>query len=61
MAEIEYTQSDKIDLIAVEGAVLIESNAHKFFDELWVTTLDKKTAFDRINKRNPNLSSDEIQ
>ena len=45
--EIEYKKQMRIDgfkdysLVAVEGAVLIESNTSKFFDELWVLTLDK--------------------
>jgi dephospho-CoA kinase len=46
--------------VAVEGAVLIEANAAQFFDELWVLTLDRKIAFDRVTKRNPNLSAEEI-
>ena len=46
--------------MAVEGAVLIEANAAQFFDELWVLTLDRKTAFDRVTKRNPNLTANEI-
>ena len=32
------------DLIAVEGAILIEANTYKFFDELWVVTLSKERA-----------------
>ena len=46
--------------MAVEGAILIESNSYKFFDELWVLKLDKQTAFERVKKRNPNLSETEI-
>ena len=29
-----------ISIVAVEGAVLIEANSTKFFDEMWVLTLD---------------------
>jgi dephospho-CoA kinase len=42
-----------IDVVAVEGAVLIEANTHTMFDELWVTTLDKEAAVQRVMKRNP--------
>ena len=48
-------------MIAVEGAVLIESNNMGFFDELWVVTLDREVALERIQKRNPNLSDTEIR
>ena len=34
----------KHDMIAVEGAILIEANTYKFFDELWVVTLPKDQA-----------------
>ena len=44
------------DLIAIEGATIIESGTAKFFDELWVLTLDKESAFRRVQVRNPNLS-----
>lgn len=50
----------KYDIVAVEGAILVESNTYKFFDELWVLKLDKPTAFSRVKKRNPNLSDVEI-
>ena len=43
------------DIIAVEGAVLIEAKTYKMFDELWVTTLDKEEAVKRVLKRNPHL------
>jgi hypothetical protein len=32
---------------------LIEAKTIKMFDELWVTTLDKEEAVQRVNKRNP--------
>ncbi len=41
--------------MAVEGAVLIEAETYKMFDELWVTTLDKEEAVKRVLTRNPNL------
>ena len=44
MLEVETKYSELYDIIAVEGAVLIESRAYKFFDEVWVTTLDKEDA-----------------
>lgn len=55
MQEVEYRYGDKYDIIAVEGAVLIEAKTTKMFDELWVTTLDKEEAVQRVLKRNPNL------
>ena len=35
-------QKSKYDLIAVEGAILIEANTFPMFDELWVVTLPKE-------------------
>ena len=35
---------DKYDAVAVEGAVIIEAKTLSFFDEIWVTTLDKEEA-----------------
>lgn len=43
-------------MIAVEGAVLIEARTYPMFDELWVTTLDKEDAVQRVLKRNQNLT-----
>ena len=51
----------KYDLIAVEGAILIEAQTYTFFDELWVVTLPKDQAFKRIKDRNPDLQDDEIR
>lgn len=31
------------------------------FDELWVTTLEKKDAVERVMKRNPNLSERNVR
>ena len=42
--EIEQNNNDMYDIIAVEGAVLIEARTYVFFDELWVTTLPKEIA-----------------
>ena len=36
------------DLIAVEGAILIEANTYPFFDEMWVVTLPKEIAVKRV-------------
>ena len=35
---------DKYDIIAVEGAVLIEARTYPMFDEIWVATLEKQDA-----------------
>eukprot|EP00347_Sterkiella_histriomuscorum_P005384 403356820 len=56
MSEMEYRHGDKYDVIAVEGAILIEMNTHVLMDEVWVTTLDKEDAVQRVMKRNPNLT-----
>ena len=52
----EIDQSGDYDIIAVEGATIVESSTYKFFDELWVLTLDKESAFKRVKQRNPELS-----
>ena len=57
---IEKDISPEIDILAVEGAVLIESGNYKNFDEVWVTKLDKKIAFTRIKERNPELQEQQI-
>ena len=51
----------KYDLIAVEGAILIEAKTYGFFDEMWVVTLPKETAMERVKVRNPDLSDEQIQ
>ena len=48
-------------VIAVEGATLIEANAATYFDDLWVVTLPKEQAFQRVRNRNPNLSDSDIR
>lgn len=52
---LEVEASGKYDILAVEGAVLIEANTHPMFDEIWVTTLDKELAVQRVVQRNPQL------
>jgi len=53
-SEIEYKKSTGVPgfedyhLVAVEGAGLIEAGTSRFFDEIWVTTLDREAAFRRI-------------
>jgi hypothetical protein len=42
ISEVEF--SHKYDIIAIEGAVIIEANTYKRMDEVWVTTLDKEEA-----------------
>lgn len=49
-------KSGKYDLIAVEGAILIEANTYKFFDELWVVTLPKELALQRALARDSHLT-----
>lgn len=39
---------------------MIEANYMDILDELWVLKLSKEEAFERVKKRNPNLTSDEI-
>ena len=56
LEEIAAQRRDEVDIVAVEGAVLIEARTFQMFDELWVTTLDKEDAVKRVVKRNPNLS-----
>ena len=48
-------------IIAVEGATLIEANAATYFDDIWVVTLPKEVAFQRVRDRNPTLSEIEIR
>ncbi len=60
-SEVEYCHSDKYDIIAVEGAVIIEAKTYPLFDELWVTTLEKEEAVQRVLKRNPNLDEKQVR
>jgi len=53
---VEHTHKEDFDIIAVEGAVLIEAKTYPFFDEIWVTKLDKEQAVWRVLERNPNLN-----
>ena len=46
------------DIIAVEGAILIEANTYPFFDELWVVTLPKEIALERIMERDAHLTTE---
>ena len=41
----EIETQNQHDIVAVEGAILTEANMESFFDDLWVLTLDKETAF----------------
>ena len=52
---------DKYDMVAVEGAILIEAKSYLFFDELWVVTLPKEQAIERIRVRNPDLPEQQIR
>ena len=51
----------KVPILATEGAIIIESNAYKYFDEIWVVCLPKEMAVGRILKRNPELSEKEAR
>ena len=53
-------QQKQFDIIAVEGAILIEANTYKLFDELWVVTLPKEEAKKRVRIRNPELTETQI-
>ncbi len=55
-----FARDRRFDIIAVEGATLIEANAAMYFDDLWVVTLPKEEAFKRVRVRNPNLSEADI-
>lgn len=56
IAEVESRYSEDYDIIAVEGAVLIEQRTYLMLDELWVTKLPKRDALQRVCLRNPNLT-----
>ena len=43
-------------MIAVEGAILIEANTYPFFDEMWVVTLPKEIALQRVIERDAHLT-----
>ena len=49
------------DMIAVEGAILIEANTYPFFDEMWVVTLPKEIAMKRVLERDAHLNEAMIQ
>ena len=57
--EFKYVEENlykDYDIIAVEGAILIEAKTSPYFDEMWVTTLRKDLALKRVLQRNPELS-----
>lgn len=54
-------EEKKFKIVAVEGAVLIESGTYKLFDEMWAVTLSKEHAYERIKIRNPNLTEEDIR
>ena len=56
----EYADRKNFQMIAVEGATLIEAKATGYFDDLWVVTLPKEEAFKRVKIRNPQLSDEDI-
>ena len=53
-------ERDKREIVAVEGAVLIETGTYKEFDEVWVITIPKDEAFQRVKVRNPEMPDQDI-
>jgi len=51
--EFERTIKDEkeIDIVFIEGAILIESNLSPLFNEIWLTKFDKEKALERIIQR----------
>ena len=58
---VDNLKKGTYDLMAIEGAILIEAKTYKFFDELWVVTLPKEEALKRVKERNPNLPEEDIK
>ena len=54
----QIEQAKSHDIIAVEGAILIEANTYPFFDELWVVTLPKEIALQRVMERDAHLTEE---
>ena len=64
LEHFEYVDSlprGTFDFMAVEGAILIEAKTYRFFDELWVVTLPKEVALERVKERNPELPERDIE
>eukprot|EP01022_Parablepharisma_sp_SALTPOND_P015279 TRINITY_DN2145_c0_g2_i1.p3 TRINITY_DN2145_c0_g2~~TRINITY_DN2145_c0_g2_i1.p3 ORF type:complete len:260 (+),score=19.98 TRINITY_DN2145_c0_g2_i1:71-781(+) len=49
------------DVVFIEGAVIIEAGWNKYFDEMWVTTLPKEKALERLLKRNKNIPKEQAE
>ncbi len=57
----QMKKSIRPDILFVEGAVIIEAGWGKYFDEIWVTTLPKKEALERLLNRNKNLPKEQAE
>lgn len=55
-----WANQARFSMIAVEGAIIIEANTYKLFDEIWVVTLSKEEARKRVRERNPELTETQI-
>jgi len=53
--EVEYPP-----FVICECAILYEAGLEQYFDKVWVVDTPFKTRFERIKKRNPNLSETDI-
>ena len=45
----------------MEGAILIEAKTYPFFDELWVVTLPKEVAVNRVLERDAHLNEAQVR
>ena len=54
----EDNLNNHFDILAVEGAVIIEGGTVNTYDEVWVTLLKKEAAAERIRQRNPHLTEE---
>jgi len=57
----EAADRPDIDLVAVEGAIIIEAKFHTEFHSIWVTTLEETEAVGRILERNPELTREDAE
>ena len=61
LQSFKKAQDQKFKIIAVEGAVLIEAGRQDMFDQMWVVTLNKDVAFERVKVRNPEMTEEDIK
>jgi dephospho-CoA kinase len=57
----QFEQSNKTNIAAIEGALIIEAGYQKYYHEIWVAQLPKEQAKKRLLSRNPELSEEEAQ